>query len=432
MQPESKVLRPPLIGAFLIVALSATVAAAAPPPRVVAVGDVHADLPALKAVLTEAGVLDARGAWSGGNTILVQLGDLVDRGPAMRATLDFMIALERQAAKHGGRSVAILGNHEVMNVIGDLRYVTPGNFAEFADAGSEIRRAAAWKQYVAYRKRQAGSFGQPEPELGEAEEQAWLAAHPPGRLEHREAFGPKGKYGRWLRSRPAAFVFDGTAFVHGGVSPALAVGPLSMLDQRLHEELAAFEADRQALVEAGVILPFFDIQGASAAAGHTLDILRAAIAAEEAAAAEAGRKAKVPKKAAKLEALLERFVAWKTRLFASADGPLWYRGYSQWTDEEGAPEIARVLAASGVKRFVVGHTPQPDARVRVRFGGTVFLLDTGMLAAYYKGRGSALELEGGTATAIYAGEGRQVVWPAPAPTAAPTAAPAERSEDASP
>jgi hypothetical protein len=289
--------------------------------------------------------------------------------------------------------------------------VTPGNFAEFANARSEERRAAAWKQLVAYRKRQARSLGQPEPALDEAEEQAWLAAHPPGWLEHREAFGPKGKYGRWLRSRPSVFVHDDTAFVHGGVSPALAVAPLSKLDQRLHEELAAFEADRQALVEAGVILPFFDIQKASAAAGRTLDILRATEAAEEAAAVQAGREATVPQKTADLEALLERFLAWHTRTFASPDGPLWYRGYSQWTDEEGAPQIARVLAASGVKRLVVGHTPQPDARVRVRFGGTVFLLDTGMLAAYYKGRGSALELAGGTATAIYAGEGRQVVWP---------------------
>ncbi len=402
-----------MIGAFLIVALSASVAAAPPPtpPRIVAVGDVHADLPALKAVLTEAAVLDARGAWVGGDTVLVQVGDLVNRGPAMRATLDFMMALERKAAKHGGRSVAILGNHEVMNLIGDLRYVAPENWAEFADARSERRRAAAWKQFVAHRMRQARSLGQPEPVLGEADEEAFLAAHPPGWLEQREAFGPNGKYGRWLRSRPAVFVLDDTAFVHAGVSPALAVAPLSTLDQRLHEELAAFEADRQALVEAGVILPFFDIPRASAAAGRTLDLLRATKAAGEAAAAQAGRTATEPREPADLEALLERFLAWTTRLFASADGPLWFRGYSQWTEEEGAPEIARVLAATGVKRFVVGHTPQPGARVRVRFGGAVFLLDTGMFAAYYKGRGSALELKGGTATAIYAGEGRQVVWP---------------------
>lgn len=411
MRSESRVRRPPAIGVFLVVALSASAAAAAPPPRIVAVGDVHGDLPALKAILTEAAVLDARGAWAGGDTILVQVGDLVNRGPAMRGTLDFMMALEVEAARHGGRSVAILGNHEVMNLTGDLRYVAPENFAEFANAGSERRRAAAWKQLVAYRKRQALSLGQPEPALGEAEEQAWLAAHPPGWLEHREAFGPKGKYGRWLRSRPAVFVFDDTAFVHGGVSPDLAAGPLSQLDRRVHEDLAAFEADRQGLVEAGVILPFFDIQNATAAAGRTLDILRATTAAEEAAAEEAGRKATVPKKTADLETLLERFLAWRTRTFASADGPLWYRGYSQWTEEEGVPRIARVLAASGVKRFVVGHTPQPDARVRVRFGGAVFLIDTGMLAAYYKGRASALELAGGTATAIYAGEGRQVVWP---------------------
>ncbi len=80
--------------------------------------------------------------------------------------------------------------------------------------------------------------------------------------------------------------------------------------------------------------------------------------------------------------------------------------------------MPRLLSAAGLDRVVVGHTIQQDARIHVRFGGTVFLIDTGMNTAYAKrGRGSALEIVDGTVTAIYPGEPRQVIWPAPAKAA---------------
>jgi hypothetical protein len=82
------------------------------------------------------------------------------------------------------------------------------------------------------------------------------------------------------------------------------------------------------------------------------------------------------------------------------------------------------LSAAGVEHFVVGHTVQEDGRIRVRFGGAVFLIDTGMLASYVPGgRGSALEIAGGTVSAIYGGEPRQVIWQSPRPA---SSAPHER------
>jgi hypothetical protein len=360
----------------------------------VAVGDVHGDVAAFKGILVEAGVLDASGAWTGGETVLVQVGDLIDRGPSMRGTLDFVMELEQSAPKHGGRVVSLLGNHEVLNLTGDLRYVTPANFAEFADAGSEKRREDAWRQVLELRKRRARKLGQPAPPGGPEARKAWLEAHPPGFLEQREAFGPGGKYGRWLRSRPALFVSQETAFMHGGLSPALAGLSLEEIDRRVRDDLARLDADRERFVAEGLILPFFDVQETFRAVHEELETLTAA---------DADRRR-----------IYERFLDWGSWTMNSPDGPLWFRGFGRWSDAEGEAELPRLLSAAGVDRFVVGHTPHEDGRIHSRFGGTVFLIDTGMLASYVPGgRASALEITDGTVSAIYAGGQRQVIWQRP-------------------
>jgi hypothetical protein len=77
------------------------------------------------------------------------------------------------------------------------------------------------------------------------------------------------------------------------------------------------------------------------------------------------------------------------------DGPLWFRGYDQWSEEEGAPQANKLLEAYKATHIVVGHTVQKGGRIRPRFGDKVFLIDTGMLSSYYPGgRPSALEICG--------------------------------------
>jgi hypothetical protein len=383
-------------------------------PRIVAVGDVHGDVAAFKGILVVARVLDTAGAWVGGETVLVQVGDLIDRGPSMRGTLDLVMELEHAAAKHGGRVVSLLGNHEVLNVAGDLRYVTPANYAEFADAGSEKRREDAWRQVRELRKRRARKLGQPEPLTGPEARKAWLQAHPPGFLEHREAFGPGGTYGRWLRARRALLVLQETAFMHGGLSPALAGASLEEIDRRVREDLAALDADRDLFVAEGLILPFFDLQETFGAVREELEALDAAEAASRAAAERAGQTYSTSAREAERRRIYERFLDWGSWTMNSPDGPLWFRGFGRWSDAEGEAELPRLLSAAGVDRFVVGHTPQEDGRIRVRFGGAVFLIDTGMLASYVPGgRASALEIADGIVSAIYAGGQRQVIWQRP-------------------
>ena len=86
----------------------------------------------------------------------------------------------------------------------------------------------------------------------------------------------------------------------------------------------------------------------------------------------------------------------------AGDGPLWYRGYAKAEDEAlQAPVTALAGRGGRSARIVVGHTVNRDFRIRARFG-SVFLIDTGMLAPVYKGMASALEIGGPQTTALYA------------------------------
>lgn len=78
------------------------------------VSDVHGHVEPLVEALTGAGLLDAGGAWSGGDARLSFLGDYFDRGPDGIAVVDLVRRLQEQAAAAGGLVEALIGNHEVL------------------------------------------------------------------------------------------------------------------------------------------------------------------------------------------------------------------------------------------------------------------------------------------------------------------------------
>src|SRR5947209_374723 len=104
--------------------------------RIVAVGDVHGAHDRFLEILKIAGVLDADAHWAAGNAHVVQLGDIVDRGPDSRKTLDFVRRLEREAQSAGGQLHLLLGNHEVARMLGDLRLTVAGEYAAFTTPDS--------------------------------------------------------------------------------------------------------------------------------------------------------------------------------------------------------------------------------------------------------------------------------------------------------
>jgi Calcineurin-like phosphoesterase len=101
------------------------------PKRLVAIGDLHGDLGGMRAALRTAGAIDASDHWIGGDLVVVQTGDVLDRGDDESAMLDLMFRLEREADAAGGALIMLLGNHELMNAAGDFRYVTAGGKRDF-------------------------------------------------------------------------------------------------------------------------------------------------------------------------------------------------------------------------------------------------------------------------------------------------------------
>lgn len=89
----------------------------------VVVSDIHGELERLVTVLRNAGVVDADRRWSGGRKHLVVLGDIFDRGPDVLGSLWFLYRLESEAQEAGGRLHVVLGNHEIMVMQGDLRFL---------------------------------------------------------------------------------------------------------------------------------------------------------------------------------------------------------------------------------------------------------------------------------------------------------------------
>ena len=195
--------------------------------RVVALGDVHGDYDALVAILRDAGLVDQKSRWSGGKAHLVQTGDLLDRGPDSRKVMELMMALEKQAAKAGGRVHSLLGNHEAMNIYGDLRYTSPGEYAAFKTGDSERVRDA-------FREREWQAM--PRPPTPE-DKKKWEAEHPLGWVEHRMQFGLEGTYGKWLRNKNTLVKINDSVFLHGGLSAKFAGRSVAQLNAAIRAEL---------------------------------------------------------------------------------------------------------------------------------------------------------------------------------------------------
>ena len=87
-------------------------AGAAPAPdesskSVIAIGDIHGDFDDFVAILQHTGLIDKQHHWTGGKTTLVQVGDLLDRGPKPRDVMDLLMALEKEPAARPTSATAL-------------------------------------------------------------------------------------------------------------------------------------------------------------------------------------------------------------------------------------------------------------------------------------------------------------------------------------
>jgi len=319
-------------------------------PRVVAVGDVHGSSDSLVAILRFAGIVDAKNKWTGGKAHLVQTGDLLDRGKDTRKVLDLLMRLEGEARKAGGRVHALLGNHEVMNILGDLRYLNAEEYASFRGPDSEALRDAFLRSALERARESAKAAGGPFDEA--AFRAKFLEEVPPGLVERTQAFSADGRYGKWLRQRPVVAKLNGVVFLHGGLTPEVAALGCEAINTTVRRELTEDLAKtRQAPL-------------ASLAAGE--------------------------------------------------NGPLWYRGLAKDDESILAPRVDQVLLSLGARAIVVGHSVTGDGKISARFGGRVFGIDVGMGDVYGGNLAALEVGADGSVSALYADRREELARPAAA------------------
>jgi hypothetical protein len=316
------------------------------PQRIVAVGDLHGDYEAWFAIAQAAGLVDAKGRWTGGETALVQLGDVVDRGPDSLKIIRHLMKLQREAPKKDGRVVALVGNHEAMMMTGDLRYVHSGEYRAFVDRESEARRD---RVYEANRKTIETAYRMRQPSMtSEAIRAEWIKQAPLGMVEHQAAWRPDGELGKWAMSNPAVAKLGDTLFVHGGISAAYAGTSIEDINRKVATALKIQNEARDAIIN--------DPQGP----------------------------------------------LWYRGLIVRGDGdpatvaPIPSGTTVALTIDQ---EVDLVLRNYGVKRIVVGHTPSPQGILSAS-NEQLWRADSAISRAY-GGKLSYLEIQGGKAVAHY-------------------------------
>jgi hypothetical protein len=316
-----------IIAALFAALVSAPAFSASPPQRIIAVGDLHGDFDAWQTISRAAGLIDGRGHWAGGKTTLVQMGDITDRWADSLKIIRSLQQLQKEAPRSGGKVYVILGNHEAMNLLGDNRYTTPGEYAAFVDAQSAARRD---RVYEANRAQAEAFYKTQVPPLTPEQVRAkWMAEHPLGWVEHRLAWQPSGELGQWATRNPAILKIGGTLFAHGGISAEYARQPLDAVNKRVAAAMAAAD-DSPASVLSDPLGPLW---------------YRGLVMTDtEAQAARAAAKPPAT--------------------------PL--------TAEQ---ELGAVLAAYGAQRLVVAHTPQKSG-ILITLGGRLACIDTGISRAY--------------------------------------------------
>ena len=215
--------------------------------RIVAIGDVHGDYQQFVTLLRQTDLTDQQENWIGGRAHLVQTGDVPDRGPDSRQVMDLLMKLEKQARKAKGQVHALIGNHEAMNIYGDLRYVHPAEFEAFKTAASIARRGNLYEQHIEQLRRSPPPSGLPK--LDDAYREKWEVKHPPGYFSHREAFQQNGKYNRWIRRHNTVVKINGILFLHGGIGPKFVDLSLAEINRQVRDELADLEK-----LETGIVV----------------------------------------------------------------------------------------------------------------------------------------------------------------------------------
>jgi Calcineurin-like phosphoesterase len=356
MKPAASRLKALLARAVLLVALVPALRAGEPLcvwkgiDRVVAVGDLHGDYEGFVKILRGTGVLDKKHSWTGGNAHLVQIGDIMDRGPGAKRIFDLLRRLEKEARRAGGMVHVLLGNHEELNITGIVfdypDYVTVEQFVSFLP---RIYRREKENELL---KSLRGAYTHKPQEEVDAEMKRRLGEYwmkimktDAGRRAYIDGFN--GTYGRWLLEKNAVIQINGTVFVHGGISEKYSTWKLEDINGLLRRELAFYSGRHRARLKTAE--PFEPL------------------------------------------------------IVYDAKGPLWFRDLATGEAGEVRKAFDRIMKNLGADSMVIAHTvyrgdgvsPVVSPRTMSRFDGRLWTIDTG-ISDFYGGIKSALVIEQGS------------------------------------
>ena len=316
--------------------------------RIVAVGDLHGDYYNFIEILKDPKirVIDDNLRWIAGKTHLVQIGDVMDRGPDAKKIFDLLKKLETEAEEAGGKVHMLIGNHEEMNIC-DIAFDRRG-YVPVEQLRDFLPAEYIEKEEKKIRKR----LGIPPPDDTDGDspldpnitafwedkitksKNVTLPTRRHVRWHYIKEFN--GKYAPWILQHNAVIKINDIVFVHGGINEPYSTRSLKGLNNQLREELDMFRV-------AGLL----------------------------------GQPPDRPYK-----------------IVFDENGPLWFRGYF-YGYPEFEPILDRILKNLGATSIVTAHTPQQveNEAEMSRYNGKVWIIDTNISSAYRNGKLSALVIE---------------------------------------
>ncbi|KAJ4915239.1 Calcineurin-like metallo-phosphoesterase superfamily protein [Raphanus sativus] len=320
----------------------------APSRRIIAVGDLHGDLSKARDALQIAGVLssDGKDQWVGEDTVVVQVGDILDRGEDEIAILSLLRLLDEQAKANGGAVFQVNGNHETMNVEGDFRYVDTRAFDECIDFLDYLEDYAqdwdkAFKNWIFESKQ----FKEDRKSSQTYWDQWNIVKRQKGVIARSVLFRPGGRLACELSRHGVILRVNNWVFCHGGLLPHHVAYGVERINREVSTWMKSSSDD-----EDSPEMPFIATRG--------------------------------------------------------YDSVVWSRLYSRETSDLNEYQIEQVstilrdsLEAVGAKAMVVGHTPQLSG-VNCEYGCGIWRVDVGMSSGVLDSRPEVLEIRGDKARVI--------------------------------
>jgi hypothetical protein len=303
--------------------------------KIVAVGDLHGSFDGFVKILKSTNIIDDKMHWIGGETHLVQMGDVLDRGKDAKKIFDLLMRLEKEAEAAGGHVHVLIGNHEEMNILGlafgFTGYVTVGQFVSFLPEKYRNKMEKDIRQKFAEEQPDTYSQGN---SLQEALQTFWAETMNESTAQEFYHENFMKEYGRWILTKNIAIKLNNIIFVHGGINKKFSEWGIIDINETMRRELS----------------------------------------------------------------FLSRGVSINRTIVYQPDSPVWFRDFARGDEEELKEDLNYVLQNLNADYMVIGHTVTAvvdfSPKSLSRFDGRVWTIDTG-ISEFYRGALSALIIQDG-------------------------------------